>query len=706
MRQQILDLLNRRHKALSRNDILRFLELDESSGDEFDRTLSELVEGGYVRQTKKERFELLSESGCHVGTIQVHERGFGFFIFEDGSQPDVFIPAPLINGAMNEDKVLVCLTKPFNDYGKAEGRVARVLERNTQHVVGKLDLGKRFAFVIPREKKVKQDIFVPLDQLGGARHGEIVDVEITAYPKGRNNPEGKVVEVIGQSDDSGIAIETVIHSLGLPKEFPPEVLAQAEAIPEKIPAEEIRRRNDRRSDLIVTIDGADAQDFDDAITVFKKGPNYELSVHIADVTHYVAENSPIDQEALERGTSVYFPGRVIPMLPEKLSNNMCSLRPDEDRLCLSVDMSVSPEGKVVDHRIYESIIRSSERLIYDDVSDYLEGDSSKFSGDLATMLSQANELAGILRQKRFDRGAINFGFMESEIIVDEEGYPIDVRKRESRVANQMIEEFMILANETVSEHFFHLDLPFLYRTHEKPSLEKLTDFNNFIHNFGLGIRGKLEDVRPQQLNAIIEEVVDQPHSSIISKLMLRSLKQAKYTNYMEGHFGLASKYYSHFTSPIRRYPDLQIHRIIKENLSGKLSQGRVKHYETILPEVAELSSKRERRADSAEREVDDIKMAEFMQDKIGQTYLATVSGVTGFGLFVELDNSVEGMVRISDISWEDFQFDPDKYLIKGIKNGKTLTVGDKVPVQLIRVNVEAGEITFELLEKLDEATGK
>lgn len=265
---------------------------------------------------------------------------------------------------------------------------------------------------------------------------------------------------------------------------------------------------------------------------------------------------------------------------------------------------------------------------------------------------------------------------------------------------------MILANETVSEHFFHLDLPFLYRTHEKPSLEKLTDFNNFIHNFGLGIKGKLDDVRPQQLNDIIEQVVDKPHSSIISKLMLRSLKQAKYTNYMEGHFGLASQYYSHFTSPIRRYPDLQIHRIIKEQLSGKLNERRTKHYETILPEVADQSSTRERRADTAEREVDDIKMAEFMQDKIGETYMATVSGVTGFGLFVELDNSVEGMIRISDISWENFQFDPEKYLIRGIKNGKTLTVGDKVPVRLLRVNVEAGEITFELLEKLDEVTGQ
>ena len=706
MRQEICNLLNRRHKALTRGDILNFLNLDESRGEELDQTLTELVEGGYVRITKKQRYELLSESGCHVGMIQVHERGFGFFVFEDVSQPDVFVPAPLINGAMNGDKVLVCLTKPFNEYGKAEGRVERVLERNTARVIGKLDLGKRFAFVIPRERKVKQDIFVPLDQIKGAKHGEIVEVEITAYPKGKNNPEGRVTEVIGQSDDAGIAIETVIHSLGIPKEFPEEVMKQAEAIPEAIPAKEIQRRTDRRDELIVTIDGADAKDFDDAITVLNDGKHYLLSVHIADVTHYVAENSPIDQEALERGTSVYFPGRVIPMLPEKLSNNVCSLRPEEDRLCLSVDMKIDPNGKVIDHTIYESIIRSSQRLIYDDVSDFLEGKADNFEGELADMLTTASELAAIVRKKRFDRGAINFGFVESEIIVDEEGYAIDVRKRETRVANQMIEEFMILANETVSEHFYHLDLPFLYRTHETPSIDRLTDFNNFIHNFGLGIKGKLEDVRPQQLNDIIEQVVDKPHSSIISKLMLRSLKQAKYTNYMEGHFGLASKYYSHFTSPIRRYPDLQIHRIIKEQLTGKMTKGRVNHFETILPEVADMSSTRERRADTAEREIDDIKMAEYMQDKIGQTYTATISGVTGFGIFVELDNSVEGMIRISDIAWEDFQFDPERYLVKGIRNGKTLTVGESVPVKLIRVNVEAGEITFELLEKLNEVTGQ
>ena len=702
MKTEILELLSRRHKALSKDDIQRFLELNDSQVESLLQTLEELVTGGYVRRTKKDRYSLMSESGCHVGDIQVNERGFGFFIYEDGTQPDVFIPAALINGAMNGDKVLVCLTRtPQADgkiVGKTEGRVERVLERRTNKVIGKLDLGKRVAFVIPRERRVKQDIFIPLSELNGARHGEIVEVEITAYPKGRNNPEGRIVSVLGSSDDSGIAIETVIHSLDLPREFPAEVLAQAEAIPETIPTSEYERRVDLRDEFIVTIDGADAQDFDDAINVTKQGNDYHLGVHIADVTHYVKENSPIDQEALLRGTSIYFPGRVIPMLPEKLSNNMCSLRPDEDRLTLSVDIVIGPNGAIKDHRIYEAVIRSKKRLIYDDVSDFLEGTKANFAGEEAEMLTQAAALAEILRKARFERGAINFGFMESEIIVDDEGVPIDIRKRESRVANQMIEEFMILANETVSEHFYHMEVPFLYRTHEKPSLEKLTDFNNFIHNFGLTIRGKLDDIRPQQLNDIIEQVVDQPHSSIISKLMLRSLKQAKYTNYMEGHFGLASTYYSHFTSPIRRYPDLQIHRIIRDSLQGKLSEGRLKHYEGILPYVADNSSKRERLADEAEREVDDIKMAEYMQDKIGQEFDATISGVTGFGIFVELDNSVEGMVRVSDITFDQYQFDPERYLIRGTRTGKTMTVGDKVRVHLIRVNVDAGEITFELLE--------
>lgn len=703
MREKITELLNRRRKALLLDDIASFLQVEDRQA--LEQELDELVVQGYLRKTKKQKYSLLSETGCFVGDLQLTDRGFGFFIFEDKSQPDVFIHGSNLNGAMNGDKVLVCITSPRTPEGNAEGVVERVLEHRTSKVIGRLDLAKNTAFVIPMSRKVKQDIYVPMNELKGARKGQIVEVSLTEYPAGNRNPVGAISHILGNPEDTGIEMETIIRAFDLPEVFPPEVMREAEAIGKVVPEAEIRRRRDLRADYVVTIDGADAKDFDDAIAMEKTKDGYKLSVHIADVTHYVKEGSAIDREALKRGTSVYFPGKVIPMLPESLSNEMCSLKPDEDRLCLSVDIYMDDQGRIKDSDIYESVIRSKKRLIYDDVSDFLDGKQEVFSGEEAEDLKRYAELAALLRDIRFKRGAIDFGFVESDIIVDTDGFPIRIQKRESRVANKLIEEFMILANEVVSEHFYHLKVPFLYRTHEKPSLEKLEAFNAFIHNFGLKINGKLEEVRPQQLNDIIREVKGKPESNIISKLMLRSLKQAKYTDYMEGHFGLASKYYSHFTSPIRRYPDLQIHRIIKESLNGQLDEARVAHYDAIVGAVAEQSSVRERIADEVEREVDDLKKAQFMEDKIGQEYIATVSGVTNFGVFAELDNTVEGMVRLSDMKFDFFVYDKEHYLIRGQRTGMTISIGDKLKVSVKAVNIDAGEISFEFLEKMSETTG-
>lgn len=699
MKQHLLELLSRRQKALSESDLIRFLKLEtEEEKEELRKLLAELIEEGRVRKTKKEKYTLLAGEGCYVGRIQVTDRGFGFFIFEDEELDDMFIPPNSLGAAMNGDKVLACMTKPATKKDKAEGTIERVLEHKTTHVVGRIDMGKNSAFVIPIDKKIKSDIYIPKENFGSATDDQIVEVEITAYPKKNKNPEGKVISVLGEKSDPFMDVQMILKSNNIRTEFPQEVIQEAKNVSKEISEEEISKRKDLRNLLTVTIDGADAKDFDDAISIEKIEKGYRLYVSIADVTHYVKENSPLDKEALKRGTSVYFPGRVVPMLPEELSNDMCSLVPQEDRLTLTVQMDVDEKGKVMDSEIYESVINSNHRLIYDDVSDFLEsGEEAKDEKEKALKLME--ELGLILKKMRLDRGAIDFGFVETEIEVDEDGWPIRIFKRDRRIANRLIEEFMILANETVSETYYWLEIPFLYRTHEKPSEEKMSEFSKFIHNFGYTLKGSLDDIHPKELNNLIEKLEGKKEANIINRLMLRSLRQAKYTDYMEGHFGMASKYYSHFTSPIRRYPDLQIHRIIKEHLHGELDDSRIDHYKAILGSVANSTSETERMAESAEREIEDIKMAEFMSDKLGEEYDGTISGVTNYGFFVELDNGIEGLVRLSDIKGQFFHFDEEHYLLRNEKSGETLTVGDEVRVKLVRVNEEHGEITFEWIKE-------
>lgn len=703
MKNNLLELLHRRQKALSESDLIHFLRLETpEEKEELRKVLAELIVESRVRKTKKQKYTLLSGEGCFVGDIQITDRGFGFFIFEEEeNKKDMFIPPNSIGAAMNGDKVLACISKQETKDHSAEGYVERVIEHRTTSVVGRIELGKNAAFVIPSDKRIKSDIYIPKEGWGGALDNQIVEVEITAYPKKNKNPEGRVISILGEKGDPFIDVQMTLQSHGIRTEFPEEVIKQAEAIPKTISKEELQRRKDLRELFTVTIDGADAKDFDDAISIEKTDRGYMLYVSIADVTHYVRENTPIDKEAYLRGTSVYFPGRVVPMLPEALSNHMCSLVPHEDRLTLTAQMEVDTKGKVIEHSIYESVINSNHRLIYDDVSDFLESDRAP-SDEKEEALRLMEELGIILKDMRLERGAIDFGFVETEIEVDDKGWPIRIFKRDRRIANRLIEEFMILANETVSEHYYWLEIPFLYRTHEKPSEEKMSEFNKFIHNFGYKLRGSMDDIHPKELNNLIEQLEGKKEANIINRLMLRSLRQARYTAYMEGHFGMASTYYSHFTSPIRRYPDLQIHRIIKEHLHGEMDENRIKHYQAILSQVAKQSSDTERQAEEAEREIEDIKMAEFMADKIGEEFGGTISGVANFGFFVELDNGVEGMVRLSEIKGHWFNFDKENFLLRDEKSSLTLTVGDKVRVKLARVNEEHGEITFEWITDTDE----
>ncbi|WP_459130002.1 ribonuclease R [Guggenheimella bovis] len=697
LENEIKALLERRTKALSAADIQKFL--GKETLEDIEDALDGLVHDGILRRTKKGKYSLLSDEGCFSGVIELTERGFGFFISEREGMKDIFVHKNHLNGAMNGDKVLVCISKPAQGDSNPEGYVEKVLEHNTNRVVGKMDIGATAAFVVSLDRKIKQDIYIPLNRTLGAKQNDVVEVEITKYAKGSKNPEGRVTKIIGKPGEPFVDIQSVASMFELETDFPEDVLAHANTLKREITAEDLKKRRDLRDRFIITIDGRDAKDFDDAISIEPHEKGYLLGVHIADVTHYVKENDPIDREAFKRGTSIYFPGMVIPMLPEILSNELCSLRPGEDSLTLSVEMVIDKDANVVSHEIFESVIHSKMRLVYDDVSDFLEGKNELFEGEAKEDLLLFKELAEKLEKKQKERGSIDFGFVESEIIADDEGRVVDIKKRDRRIANKLIEAFMILTNEVVSEHYGSRDIPFLYRTHEKPSEEKLMEFNRVIYNFGFKLEGTLDDMDPVRVNELIQKVKGTPYANIVNKLMLRSLKQAKYTNYMEGHFGLASTYYSHFTSPIRRYPDLQIHRIIKENLQGLFTPERKKHYEDILEVVAEQSSERERNAEESEREVDDIKMAEFMQDKIGQCFEGTISSVTSFGLFVELENTVEGLIRLSELKQDFYHYEKETLTLKGERTGARFTIGDKIMVQLIRVNVEQGEINFGLAEE-------
>ncbi|MDE7207451.1 MAG: ribonuclease R, partial [Lachnospiraceae bacterium] len=565
-----------------------------------------------------------------------------------------------------------------------EAQVIEIVARGMRHVVGTYDKSnKNYGFVVPDNTKIGDDIFVPAERSKGAVSGHKVVCEITDYGKNNRKPEGKIIEIIGHANDPGVDIMSIVKGYELPVEFSEKIMKQVEHVPDEVSDADMAGRRDLRDVQMVTIDGEDAKDLDDAVSLTKAGALYQLGVHIADVTNYVQENSALDWGARERGTSVYLVDRVIPMLPHKLSNGICSLNAGENRLALSCLMTIDQKGEVVSHELVESVIKVDRRMSYTSVKKILEDHDEaeiKEYESFVPMFERMRELAAILREKRKKRGSIDFDFPETKMILDEEGHPIDIKPYDRNVATKMIEDFMLIANETVAQHFYWLELPFVYRTHDTPDPEKIAKLGTFIRNFGYSLKSKQEEVHPKELQKLLANVEDTPEEALISRLTLRSMKQAKYTIDCTGHFGLACQYYCHFTSPIRRYPDLQIHRIIKEQLRGKLNEKRMEHYNEILPEVAKHSSEMERRAEEAERETDKLKKAEYMEERIGSIYEGVISSITSWGIYVELPNTIEGMIHVSMLPGDYFYYDEETYEMVGqatdirYKLGQTLKI--------------------------------
>lgn len=674
---------------------------DAADFKNFVKALVMMEDEGLVVRTRSNRYGLPEKMNLLKGKVTGHAKGFAFVVPEDKTLDDVFIPPTELNNAMHGDTVLVRLN-PHSSGARKEGTVVRIIEHGLTEVVGTYSESRHFGFVIPDNKKLAQDIFIPKGASLGAVEGHKVVVRLTTYPEGRLNPEGEVIQILGHKNDPGVDILSVIHNHNLPQDFPEPVLQQAIDTPDEISEEDIKGRRDLRDQVIVTIDGADAKDLDDAVTVTKlPNGNYKLGVHIADVSHYVKEGSPIDLEARNRGTSIYLVDRVIPMIPHRLSNGICSLNPKVNRLTLSCEMEINEKGEVVEHEIFESVIKTTERMTYSDVNKILHDKDEEVRNryqELVPMFELMGELAQILRTKRMQRGAIDFDFKEAKVIVDDEGHPLDVVLRERSIAERLIEEFMLIANETVAEHFHWMNVPFIYRIHEDPNPDKLRRFLEFITNFGYVVKGTGNSIHPRALQEIIEAVQGKPEEVVVSTVMLRSMKQAKYDPESLGHFGLSTEFYTHFTSPIRRYPDLIVHRLIRTYLiEKKLDAETRQKWNELLPDIAEHSSNMERRAVEAERETDEMKKAEYMEDKIGMEFDGIVSSVTNFGIFVELPNTIEGLVHVSYLTDDYYRYDEQHYAMIGERTGNVFRIGDEITVRVVSVNKDERSVDFEIV---------
>lgn len=634
------------------------------------------------------------------GILSKHKKGFGFVIpKENGSSDgDVFISHSGINGAMNGDSVLVRLLPSSQISRTREGVIDRIIKRAAVEVVGTFEKSKHFGFVVPDDRRLNDDIFVLKKDFNGARAGDKVVAKIYKYPDKHNSAEGKIEEIISRSGEVGGDIKALIRQYNLKQEFPAKVEAETKKIQLKITENEIKGRTDLRDKTIITMDGADAKDLDDAVSIERlPGGNYLLGVHIADVSHYVQEGSQVDKEALQRGNSVYLIDQVIPMLPKILSNGICSLNPDEDRLTLSVSMEIDSRGKVVNHEIYKSIIHSKARMVYCDVSDMLENNDTDLIEkyrEIYDAIVMMNELALILRKARDDRGSLDFDIDEAYITLNDQGIPVSVETAERRIANRIIEEFMLIANETIAEHFYWMEIPFVFRVHEAPAPEKIEVFKSFIMSFGLTLKGSQENIHPKALNEIIKKVKGKPEEHVINTVMLRSMKKAFYGTECAGHFGLGVKYYCHFTSPIRRYPDLIIHRIIKEFIQGKPDVKRIRSLRKKTENAAAISSETERQALELEREVEKLKKAEYMTYHVGEIHDGIISGVASFGFFVEIENTVEGMVRVDSLNDDYYDFENTKYRLIGRRTNKIYALGDKVTIKVHSVDLQEKEINF------------
>ena len=691
---------------IKRRDMRAMLSVPQEDREKFENLINELIAEGRVFETKKGKLASPKDLQMATGTFIGHAIGFGF-VTPDAGGEDIFIPASETMGAMQKDRVLYKVLHKAEKGKKADGVIVRILERGQQRIVGTFEAGsKGYGFVVADDKKIAKDIFISRENTKGAVTGHKVVVEITDYGEDRRNPEGKVIEILGHINDPGVDILSVIRRYELAVEFPEEVYAEIEHLGTEVAEADKKGREDLRDLLTITIDGADAKDLDDAVSLKRLGNgNFELGVHIADVSHYVRENTALDKEAYARGTSVYLVDRVIPMLPHKLSNGICSLNPHVDRLALSCLMEVNGRGEVVSHRILESVINSDYRMTYTAVREILEDGTPALLeqyAEILPMLEDMEELRQILGEKRRKRGSVNFDLPESKIILDENGKPIDIKPYEKSIATNMIEEFMLVCNETIAENSFWQEMPFMYRSHQEPDEDKLEKMEQFLRGFGYYLRKKDGEIHPRELQKVLQKAEETDEERIITRMVLRSMMQARYTAENGGHFGLAAKYYCHFTSPIRRYPDLEIHRMIKKMLHGELDEKASTYYRRKMPDWAKHCSKQERVAEDAERDTDALKKVEFMEDKVGQIYEGIISGVTNWGIYVELPNTIEGMVALSQMDDDYYEFDEKKMLVFGKRTKKSYRLGDKVVVSVAKVDRMMGTIDFVFEEENED----
>lgn len=699
----LLEFINNKdYQPMKFKEISNVLQVPRNEKQDLREVLEALQGEGKIELDSKGKYKL-ADANTRTGVFSGTQRGFGFVIVE-GEEEDIFIPESATRGALHNDRVMVSVKKDRNGKRK-EGEIIRVIERSASTVVGTFEKSQNYGFVIADNQKFGKDIFIPKEHTKGAVTGHKVVVKITDYGSQERNPEGKITEILGHMNDPGVDIISVIMAYNLPVDFPEDVMKQVEAVQDEITDKDMEGRKDIRHLQTVTIDGEDAKDLDDAITISKEGSLYRLGVHIADVTNYVTENSPLDKEAVKRGTSVYLVDRVIPMLPHKLSNGICSLNAGTDRLALSCFMDIDEKGNVVGHEIAETVLKVDRRMTYTSVKKILEDhdeEEKKEYEEFVPMFESMVELADILREKRRKRGSIDFDFPESKIRLDETGHPIEIKPYDRNKATKIIEDFMLIANETIAEDYYWQEIPFVYRSHENPDSEKIQQLGIFINNFGYSIKISQDEIHPKELQKLLLKIDNTPEEALISRLTLRSMKRAHYTSTSDGHFGLATKYYCHFTSPIRRYPDLQIHRIIKENLRGGLKEKRLNHYHKILPDIARQASITERRADDAEREVDKLKKVEYMSDHIGEVFEGVISGITNWGLYVELPNTVEGMVRVSEMQDDYYVYDEEHYTMMGEHTRKTYKLGEKVLVEVLAADKLLRTIDFAFVEEEPE----
>ena len=699
IKEKILELIEK-SKPRTKDELARLFKIKNKERKEFNRILEELEDEGLIFMDHRKKYRLVDNDKFFFGKLQTNAKGFGFLISENLDE-DIYISKNNLDSALNGDEVIVRRYRESSG-DKPEGKVLSIVKRVNTKFVGVFQSKRDFGFVVSDESKMAMDIYVPKKKFNGAKNGQKVVVKIEKWPEANKKPEGRIVEVLGYPDDPDVDILSVAAGLDLPMEFPKAALSEARDLPQEVSENDLKGRRDLRELTTFTIDGADSKDFDDAISLeVAKNGNYILGVHIADVSHYVEEYSPIDEEAFKRGNSVYLLNKVIPMLPFELSNGICSLNEGVDRLTLSVLAEIDKKGQVVKYEILESVINSKRRLVYENVSDYLEKNISHPSlKGLEKTLDKMYELAKILEDKREKGGAIDFDIPEVIIEVDEEGWPQDIHKRDRRSANKLIEDFMLMANVCVAKEYYFKKIPFLYRIHERPKDEKISELNSYLRPLGYMINFD-EKVEPRDVQKLLEKVKGSKEEMFVSTMTLRSMAKARYSEVNDIHFGLAFDHYSHFTSPIRRYADLTIHRIIKKKIEGKLSKGEITNLKAILPDIAEQVSKTEKVAQEAERQVEDIKMAEYMSERIGEVYKGRISSITNFGMFVELDNLVEGLVGYRTMDGY-YEFDQDNYRAIDYRTKKEFHIGDGVTIKVVNVDLNMGNIDFKMAGDEDE----